>query len=626
MYRQESLLPDWESVPKRLKGGLKTGKSKESLPKAVKEGTTSIQLSLLDMGYPQQIESPCYMPEFQAAVRKTTLSNKLSFLSLVTQKQKSLPTSEVGLTSSEKVFKPYWSEFSQTLVNLLSLRTKTDFVVLGSILSHGSAIGSKLKYWFSTKRTLAQNARWSRIYLPSFTSSVVDCMDSGNTKSKLLKTVSYRVYPIKELETIWKKWVGAVRKVYNISIAYLNQNQGFDKVGRKGGKMGFRTMLKSSGLIPQWCLDLNVSKILDNASMEAYVAWSETARTTKFTGIGIDKKPHPQAGLKIAKFRSVRDCRLTIQFDPTAYKNGHWMVSTTKHLPKPEFRGHDFCVLTNGSTELTYNKGRWFAHFPMQVDRGESSQGVLAVGLPPPPNIRPGTNALETKYSPHVTNKVIALDPGVRTFMTGFDGCDFLEFANGDFNKIAKLCSHLDKLKSKHDKAKGYKFKRFSYKLKQAMERLRTRINNLSSECHKQVGSYLAKNYDVIVLPTFETSAMVVKKQRKLKNKTARAMMTWAFYQFSQTLEHLCNRYGSKLVRITEEYTSITCTKCGHVHRKLGSSKNFKCPRCGYKMPRDFNGALGIFLKAMWDTTFTDLVGDVVLDVQDISDVEGCLG
>jgi len=132
----------------------------------------------------------------------------------------------------------------------------------------------------------------------------------------------------------------------------------------------------------------------------------------------------------------------------------------------------------------------------------------------------------------------------------------------------------------------------------------------------KLVASYLAKNYDVIVLPTFETSQMVVKKSRKLHSKTARAMMTWAFYQFSQTLQHLCNRYGSKLVRITEEYTSKTCTSCGHVHKKLGSSKIFKCPECGHEIPRDFNGALGIYLKALWDTTLISAVGadHVVVD------------
>jgi putative transposase len=597
MYHQGSLLPDWESAPKRSKDGLQKGKSKVSSRKVVKEDTTSIQLSLFDQAIQQTNGQPCFMPEFQAAVKNLTLNNRLSFLSLVIPMRKSLPTSQADSTSSEKVFKPYWTEFSQTLANLLSLPTKIGFAALGSILSHGSVLGSRLRYWFSTKRTSARSGKWSRTSLPSSMYSVADCTDCENTKSKLLKTVSYRVYPSKELAVIWKKWVTAVRKVYNISIAYLNQNQGFEKIGNKGGKMGFRTMLKASGLIPQWCLDLNISKILDNASMEAYSSWSSTAKNPNFIGKGKSKKPHHQAGLKIAKYRSVRDQKLTIQFDPTAYKNGRWMVSTTKHLPKPEFKGQDFCILTDGSTEITYNKGRWFAHFPVECE-------------------------VTTK----VTNKVIALDPGVRTFMTGFDGSDFLEFGNGDFNKIAKLVSHLDKLKSRHDQSKGHGLKRLRYKLSQAMERIRTRIKNLRSECHKQVGSYLARNYDIIVLPTFETSEMVVKKKRKLKNKTARAMMTWAFYRFSQTLEHLCNRYGSKLVRITEEYTSKTCTKCGHVHRKLGSSKNFKCPNCGYEIDRDFNGAVGIFLKAMWDTTFTDSVGDVVLDIENVSDVQKCPG
>lgn len=597
MYLQESQPPDWESAPKPSKDGSRTEKSKASLPKEGKEDTISIQLSQLDEETRQTNESLCYMPGFQASVKNLTLSNKLSFLPLITPMPKLLPTSPADLTSNEKVFKPYWTEFSQTLANLLSLPRKTDFVDLGSILSHGSVSDSKLKYWFSTKLTDAQNEKWWRISLPSSTYSVADYTDLENTKSKLLKTVSYQIYPNKELGIIWKKWVAAVRKVYNISISYLNQHQGYTKIGKKGGKMGFRTMLKGSELIPQWCLELNVSKILDNASMAAYCAWLKTQRNPRFMVKGTIKIPHPQAGLKIARYRSIRDQKLTIQFDPTAYKNGRWMVSTTKHLPKPEFKGQDFCSLTDGSSELTYNKGRWFAHFPVEFEK-----------------------------TPIVTEKVIALDPGIRTFMTGFDGSKFLEFAGGDFQKIAKLCSHLDRLKSKHDRAKGNQFKRLRFQLKKAMEKVRTKIKNLRSECHKQIGSYLAKNYDVIVLPTFETSAMVVKKQRKLKNKTARAMMTWAFYQFSQILEHLCYRYGSKLVRITEEYTSKTCTKCGHVHRKLGSSLNFKCPECGYQIPRDFNGAVGIFLKAMWDTTFTKTCGDVVLDIQDIYDVRKCLG
>ncbi|WP_293355972.1 MULTISPECIES: hypothetical protein [unclassified Microcoleus] len=68
------------------------------------------------------------------------------------------------------------------------------------------------------------------------------------------------------------------------------------------------------------------------------------------------------------------------------------------------------------------------------------------------------------------------------------------------------------------------------------------------------------------------------------------------------------------------------CTKCGHIPRKFGSYKNFKCHECGYEIPRSFKEALGIILKAMWDTTFTNSIGDVVLDIQDIHNVGRCLG
>jgi putative transposase len=425
-------------------------------------------------------------------------------------------------------------------------------------------------------------------------SSVAGFMDSGNTKKLSKKTLTYRVYPLRETKKVWMLRIHANRKVYNNAIAYLNKHQGFKYVNTKGevktsGKKEFRSFCKTLGkeIIPQWCKDLSIAHALDNALFEAYTAWKKTDRQPKFIG-GKEKKPNPLAGLKIAKFRSIRDKNQTIQFDPNDYKNGHWMAS--KGLQKAEFWGQDFCLINyDDATELTYNKGRWYANFPIDMEVVEPRNG----------------------------GKVIALDPGLRCFLTGFDGNNFTEFASGDFALIAKLCYHLDKLKSKHDLAKGTYFKRYRYKLRKAMERIRTRIKNLRSECHKQVASYLARNYDVIYLPTFETSQMVVKKARKLRNKSARAMMTWAFYEFSKTLEHLCNRYGSRLVRVTEEYTSKTCTSCGHVHTKLGGNKMFKCPHCGTIIKRDFNGALGIFLKALWDTTLFSTVSaeEVVLSL-----------
>lgn len=430
-------------------------------------------------------------------------------------------------------------------------------------------------------------------------------MDSESTSKKLKKTLTYRVYPKGETKKVWMLRIHAYRKVYNNAIAYLNKHQSFEyfnKKGKKtGGKTAFRSFCKPLGeeIIPAWCKELKIAHALDNALFEAFTAWDKTKRQDKFIGKGENRKTNPQGGLKIAKFRSLRDQKQTIQFDPTDYKDGHFMSS--KGLEKAEYWGQDYCLINyDSATELTYNKGRWYVNLPVDAEQEPAKNG----------------------------GKIIALDPGLRCFLTGFDGQKFTEFANGDFAKIAKLCQHLEKLKSKHDKSKGGKFQRYRYKLKQAMEAIRTRIKNLRSEVHKQVASYLARNYDTIYLPTFETSQMVAKKKRKLKSKSARAMMSWAFYEFSQTLQHLCNRYGSRLVRVSEEYTSKTCTKCGHVHHKLGGNKKFKCPHCGYEIKRDFNGALGIFLKALWDTTFIQSVSenDVVFRLSDeVLDVRSCL-
>ncbi len=602
MSHQEWQLFNWESVPEPLNVGSVREKSKRTAPRAVNADTTPIQLSIF-----QSLSQQSYTLEFPAILRSLTLSDRYSFLSLSIPVAKSSETSVQDSTSKERVCLPYWNEFCQAMSEWLSLPTLTDYVDLGSTLLHGSLCAAAVRFWFSTTTFLAQKKRCLKMFLPSSTSSPASSTDSASTRRTLKKTLTYRVYPKGQTKKVWMLRVHACRKVYNNAIAYLNSHQSFNYINKDGdvrtGKKAFRSFCKTLGtyIIPDWCSDLGIAHALDNALFEAYSAWSKTKRGEKFIGIGKDKKPNFNFGKKIARFRSIRDKNQTIQFDPLDYKNGHWKVNSSKGLEKAEFRGQDRCfVVFDGATELTYNKGRWFANFPIitgvqNIDKGQ---------------------------------KIIALDPGLRCFMTGFDGNQLSEFGNGDFARIAKLCQHLDHLKSKHDKKCGRQFKRLRYSLRQAMERVRTRIKNLRSEIHKQVASHLARNYDTIYLPTFETSQMVAKKKRRLKSKSARAMMTWAFYEFSQTLQHLCNRYGSRLVRVTEEYTSKTCTRCGYIHAKLGGAKNFKCPHCGYEIKRDFNGAVGIFLKALWDTTIVSTVSenDVVLDFPDVLDVGDCRG
>lgn len=194
---------------------------------------------------------------------------------------------------------------------------------------------------------------------------------------------------------------------------------------------------------------------------------------------------------------------------------------------------------------------------------------------------------------------VIALDPGVRTFATGYspDG-EIFEIGKGDIGRIYRLCRRIDNLQSLWSQKETNA--RLRYRLKRAAYRIRFSIQNLISEFHRKLAKMLCENYTTILLPSFETSQMVIKRQRKIRSKTVRQMLTWKHYTFKQLLINKAREYPwVKVVIVNEAYTSKTCTNCGIINEKLGGSKIFKCKHCKMILDRDYNGARNIFLKNM---------------------------
>jgi putative transposase len=98
--------------------------------------------------------------------------------------------------------------------------------------------------------------------------------------------------------------------------------------------------------------------------------------------------------------------------------------------------------------------------------------------------------------------------------LTFYSPTCFGKLADGDFSRIQHLCHYLNRLLSKVSKATGQKKRR----LKRACDRMRTRINNLVKEVHHQVANWLTKEFNVILLPTFETSQMSAKAGRQLQS------------------------------------------------------------------------------------------------------------
>ncbi len=194
--------------------------------------------------------------------------------------------------------------------------------------------------------------------------------------------------------------------------------------------------------------------------------------------------------------------------------------------------------------------------------------------------------------------RVVALDPGSRNFLTWFSETDTGHIAPGAFGKIQRLCHHLDDLLSRAKLEKQRFAQRNKYR---AADRMRVRISNLIDELHHQAARWLVDHFDIILLPTFETSEMVLRGARKLRTKSVRSMLTYAHHRFQRFLARKCWQRGKELLLVNESYTSRTCSWSGEIIPNLGGTRVVRGSD-GVMVERDTNGARGIFLRALEDT------------------------
>ena len=378
-----------------------------------------------------------------------------------------------------------------------------------------------------------------------------------------------RLYPSKELHKVWKRWLAAYRYYYNETVVLLRCIDGSVKISAES----LDKLLQQIETIPDWVREIPGHQ-RQEACFEAYDAFWRA------------KKDGGEA-----KFKSAKDTNQTIQFKNGNYKNGTWYCKTTKGL-KFATIGQEVPLQCQYGTELVYRRGKWFGCFPEYKE-------VVPIG----------------------SSRVVALDPGNRTFLTGYDGENVLEIGKGDIGRIQRLCQHLDRLISRSTKTTC----RQRRKMRIAANRVRERIQNLIKDLHNKTTNLLVNYYKVIVLPTFDSSQMVIKKrggkQRRINSKSVRQMLTLSHYRFEQHLKQAALRKGVLVVLCNESYTSKTCGNCGHVHHKLGGNKIFKCPCCGTQMSRDVNGARNILLRALQATAFTVTHDSIVLsDSSELTD------
>ena len=368
-----------------------------------------------------------------------------------------------------------------------------------------------------------------------------------------------QIYPTKKQRKILTDWRHTNRYVYNKSLAYI-KNNGNNTINFQSlrNKLVTNTVKDNDGnkiqnpLVNHW----------ETKTPKEIRAYSVKDVVTSFKSAFSNFKNGNITNFKLG-FRKKKQTTssFTVQKQSIKYKNNQFLIYNTffggdgftigkrtiKKLPK------DFEV--DKDSKIVYKQGKYYLSIPEEIDKKNPTKKVKK-------------------------KETIALDPGVRTFMTGYSIEEVIECSRDRtlFTKLKKKISTLQE---------NRKYK--------TIQKYYDRISNLVDDLHWKTINYLISNYNTILLPSFENQEMV----KKSKNgKMKEALLNLKHYQFKMRLIFKSNERGNtKVFIVSEAYTSKTCGKCGTLNNNLGSSKVFKCGDCGLIMDRDYNGARNILLK-----------------------------
>lgn len=476
--------------------------------------------------------------------RKTTLQDKLSTCESNSQMQKLLKTSGAGLILKEKGLIKSWTNAYQGLQSHLLWPIETGCADLG--LSLLSTLSTRMveKSWFSTTLNQVQKKNSLKTFLPYFMSSRAECTGSEDT---VVKSKRIRIYPNTEQKKTLRQWMGVARLAYNESIDILNKKE------YQGGWMGIWPVIREKERLNKDYVESTPFQIKKLATQEAHIAYRNAIKKYK-KGQGFSK----------LSFRSKRNPCQTINIISSAIKSrGIYVrylgdIKYSEELPE---------IIKDSS--LSLYRGKWYLNVTTEIKAKRA----------------------ENK------GRFVAIDPGVRSFISFFSEDCFGQIGKHDFGRISRLCFYLDDLISKMSKTNAKKRRQ----MKKAANRIRDKITNLVDELHWKSARFLVDNFDVIFLPKFETSRMAKKSSRKIKSKSVRMMLSLSHYKFSQRLSDKCFESGKTLIQVSEAYTSMFNGLTGEL-MDIKSKEFFDFN--GIKINRDLNGARNILCFSLLDSTY----------------------
>lgn len=487
----------------------------------------------------------CFIPECQPTNSEETSADSNNRYEKSIQVPKKYRTLVQDLTSNERILSPYWNDVYKEKSSALLSRGGIDWLGSDLSLSNGWSNGMGVGSWFSIKSNPHPNPSLPLTLSPLLLASLPECTALEATVMRSRKIL---LHPTPEQKTKFRQWMGTYRRVYNHVI---------DRVYNHGDTTSYMKNRKLwTVTLPDWVMSSGCpAHTIYGAMMDASKAFSSNfAKGSKFK-VNFMQKKKQQSFFILGNAITGRGI----------YPRLLGALKTQEALPeKPS------------DSRIMVIAGKYYLCVPQEIKLGHrpENQGQTAV----------------------------AVDPGVRTFLTYYSENEVGKIGEGDVSRIIRLCQYLDDLISRTSKEKGAKRKR----MKLAQARMRSRIKDLITEMHYKAIKFLLQ-YDCVILPVFNGGDMAKRAKRKIQAKSVRRMLTLSHSIFRDRLMHKAFITGKRVILVNESYTSKTANWTGEIMPKLGGAKSIKSE--GIKLDRDINAAFGIFLKAFVGSTCQQAAG-----------------
>ena len=163
---------------------------------------------------------------------------------------------------------------------------------------------------------------------------------------------------------------------------------------------------------------------------------------------------------------------------------------------------------------------------------------------------------------------------------------------NPETGKVIKMGKKAEHVHKKYKNMRKDLQRRGKYrKVKQIKNREQRVIKDLNHKMSSKVVSEAKENGYGIRLEDLKGIRQRAKSSKSFKY----SLNSWSFHQFQKMVEYKAKLHGIPVEYIAPEYTSQTCSVCGHIGNRNG--KDFRCSNCGHVDNADSNASFNIALR-----------------------------